>query len=323
MQRRADVVIVGAGLLGLATAHALRGRADVVVLEAETVGHAQAGSHGPSRIFRLGYADPAYVRRAQAARRAWDALDDTLLLPTPQLSFGPGADAVFDAMTAAGAAVERRTAEEVGEQFPMFAGHGAAVFEPDSAVIAADRALAALADGVDVREHTRVTAVRVDGVDTNEGAIAAGTVVVCAGPWSKALLPSLPTRPTLEHVAYIATSELVPIFIDFREPATYGLPTPDEGTYKIALHHDGPDLNLDVPFVSDPRAVRRLHDAVDHWMPGQPVANIDICPYDNTVDEAFIVERIDGIVVGAGTSGHAFKFGPVLGQQVAALVLDP
>jgi sarcosine oxidase len=322
VERRADVVVVGAGLLGLATAHALKGRADVVVLEAQTVGHEQGGSHGPSRIFRLGYADPAYVRLAQHARRVWDALDDTLLVPTPQLSFGPGADAVFDAMTAAGAPVEKRTAAEVEEQFPMFAGHGPAVFEPDSAVIAADRALAVLADGVDVREHTRVTAVRANGVDTADGAIAAGAVVVCAGPWSKVLLPQLPTRPTLEHAAYVATSELAPIFIDFREPATYGLPTPGEGTYKIALHHDGPDLNLDAPFAADPRAVRRLHDAVERWMPGQPVANIDVCPYDNTIDEAFIVERVDGMVVGAGTSGHAFKFGPLLGEQLAALVLD-
>ena len=52
------------------------------------------------------------------------------------------------------------------------------------------------------------------------------------------------------------------------------------------------------------------------------LVQVDICPYDNTADEEFIVERIDGIVVGAGTSGHAFKFGPLLGEQLAQLVLD-
>ncbi len=41
----------------------------------------------------------------------------------------------------------------------------------------------------------------------------------------------------------------------------------------------------------------------------------------DTADERFVVERIDGIVVGAGTSGHAFKFGPLLGGQLADLVL--
>ena len=62
---QADVVIVGGGLLGLSTAWALRGRRDVLVLERDTVGHARGGSHGPTRIFRLGYADPRYVAMAQ------------------------------------------------------------------------------------------------------------------------------------------------------------------------------------------------------------------------------------------------------------------
>jgi sarcosine oxidase len=47
---------------------------------------------------------------------------------------------------------------------------------------------------------------------------------------------------------------------------------------------------------------------------------IDVCPYDNTVDESFVIDRVDGIVVGAGTSGHAFKFGPLLGHKLAQLV---
>ena len=89
---RPDVVIVGAGLLGLATAYALRGRRDVLVIERETVGHARGGSHGPSRIFRLGYPDPIYVAMAQRAAEQWRALEADfgvqLLHPTPQLTFG-------------------------------------------------------------------------------------------------------------------------------------------------------------------------------------------------------------------------------------------
>jgi glycine/D-amino acid oxidase-like deaminating enzyme len=34
------------------------------------------------------------------------------------------------------------------------------------------------------------------------------------------------------------------------------------------------------------------------------------------------VTRINGVVIGAGTSGHAFKFGPLLGQQLARLVRE-
>ena len=114
---RADVVVVGGGLLGLATAWALRGRRDVLLLERATVGHPRGGSHGPSRIFRLGYADPYYVGLAQKAAERWQVLESEsgvrLLHPAPQLTFGPGADDVFDALVAAGAPVTRISAAGV------------------------------------------------------------------------------------------------------------------------------------------------------------------------------------------------------------------
>ena len=46
---------------------------------------------------------------------------------------------------------------------------------------------------------------------------------------------------------------------------------------------------------------------------------IDTCLYDNTRDEDFIVDRVGNVVIAAGTSGHGFKFGPVLGELLAAL----
>jgi sarcosine oxidase len=325
---RADVVIVGAGLLGLSTAYALRGRREVLVLERDTVGHVRAGSHGPTLVFRLGYADERYVRMAQQARTRWDALEAEcgvrLLSPTPQLTFGPGADAVFDALTRAGAPVGRLDAGEVAERFPAFAGHGGAVIEGASAVIAADAALDALRSGMDaeLREHVAVRAVASDRVEIDDLVIHARAVVVCGGPWTRALVPSLPTHSTLEHLAYVRSSSAaaLPIFIDHREPTTYGLPTPGSDLYKIALHHAGPRVDPDAPFTPDARVVNQLREAAARWFPNGEVADIDVCPYDNTADENFVLARLDGVCVGAGTSGHAFKFGPLLGEQLAALV---
>ncbi len=325
---QADVVIVGGGLLGLATAWALRGRRDVLVLERDTIGHGRGGSHGANRIFRLGYADPHYVELAQRALGSWSRLETEagaqLLHPTPQLTFGPGADAVYDALTSAGAPVERITGSAIAARYPAFAGRGDAVLETISAVIAADRTLAALRahSGATVREHARVVRLDAGHVELEGETIEARTVVACAGPWTRALVPAVPTTATLEHAGFVRMPAALPIFIDFTDPAVYGLPTPGSDLYKIAVHHGGPAIDPDAPFAPVPGAVAALRDAIARWLPGGELVDIDVCPYDNTADERFIVRRIDGIVVGAGTSGHTFKFGPLLGEQLAALVAD-
>ena len=114
----------------------------------------------------------------------------------------------------------------------------------------------------------------------------------------------------------------MPIFVDFADPVVYGVPTPGSDQYKIAVHHGGQAIDPDTEFAPDVEAVAALREAIERWLPGAELVHVDVCPYDNTADENFIVQRIDGVVVGAGTSGHAFKFGPLLGAQLARLVLD-
>ena len=72
----AEVVIVGAGVMGLATARALAlaGR-DVVLCEQFEVGHERGSSHGGSRIVRLSYPEERYVRLAQEAYPLWRELE--------------------------------------------------------------------------------------------------------------------------------------------------------------------------------------------------------------------------------------------------------
>ena len=46
------------------------------------------------------------------------------------------------------------------------------------------------------------------------------------------------------------------------------------------------------------------------------------CFYTTTGDERFLLERHGRIVVGSACSGHAFKFGPAVGNRLAALALE-
>jgi sarcosine oxidase len=43
------------------------------------------------------------------------------------------------------------------------------------------------------------------------------------------------------------------------------------------------------------------------------------CVYDNSTDTDFVLDRVGRVVVGCGTSGHGFKFGPLLGELLADL----
>ena len=73
----------------------------------------------------------------------------------------------------------------------------------------------------------------------------------------------------------------------------------------------------------DPALVDTLVGAARPPAPGldpSPVAT-ERCLYDNTADGDFILDRVGRIVVGCGTSGHGFKFAPLLGDLLADLAM--
>ena len=74
------VAVVGAGVMGCATAWALRERGvDVTVHEQFALDHDRGSSHGRTRIFRIAYPDPYWIRFAQEAYAGWRELDPDLL----------------------------------------------------------------------------------------------------------------------------------------------------------------------------------------------------------------------------------------------------
>jgi sarcosine oxidase len=340
MAQLREVAIVGAGVLGLAAGRALAARgSDVVILEQAEIGNPSSGSKGSCRILRAGYREPGYVTAALQARDLWRELESAsgrqILHPRPQLTFGTGMRSIQDAMTAAGAPGELLTAAEAARRFPAIATGGPALLEPDSAVIAADQALAALAvGGAEIRTGVRVTRLSDDGrqvsLQTTAGAVKAKVAIITAGPWSSGLLASagvpLPGRPVLEQVAYLQAragdEDSTPIFICHADQVPYGLPVPGSALYKIGIHQSGPATDPDAqdesPHLGLMRALARV---ARRYLPGydpEPVAT-ERCIYDNSPDEDFIIDRLGNVVIGCGTSGHGFKFGPLVGEWLADL----
>ena len=345
---RTEFAIIGGGLLGLSAAWALTKRGhETLIIDQAPVGHIASGSHGTCRIFRLGYERPAYVSLARRARDTWAELEDAcgerLLYPTPQLTFGPQMDQVRDSLEHAGVPGETISATEAAERFPGVAVFGPVLYEQHSAVIAADRVIAALSGlAGPVSDPARVTALADVGpgkpgvrVSTADGDIDADRVIVCAGPSTARLLAgagiTVPGSASMEQVAYVAPGASghgapesgMPIFVHFGTEIPYGLPVPGSDKYKIGMHFGGPPVDPDRQDHTENAGLsEQIKRAARRFLPGfdpHPVM-VERCIYDNSPDTDFIIDRVGNIVIGSGTSGHGFKFGPLIGEWLADLV---
>ena len=348
-----DVAVVGAGVIGSATARALGTRGvSAVLLEQFDLGHARGSSHGATRIFRLAYPDPGYVRMAVAARAGWAGLQadagEELLVRTGGLDAGPGAAACAGALAAAGVDHAWLEAGELRDRYPGLAVERGErmLFQPDAGVCLAGRTVAALQrlarrDGVPVRAGTPVRTVEPRGdhvvLRTAGGDISARVAVIAAGPWSQGLLSGAVTGPprltaTLQQVRYFAPRDRAagrwPTLIEWPPEGASWYVVPmagDSPGVKVASHLPGRAVDpRDGPFAElDPALEQEAAQYVRRRLPGLEPAGLapETCLYTMTADEDFALDREGPVVVGGGCSGHAFKFGPLLGEMLADLAL--
>ncbi len=342
-----DVVVVGAGVIGVMTARELaeRGR-HTLVLEQYELGTRRASSHGLNRIVRVTDYHPDYVRLNRHALRKWDELQDaageTLLVRTGNLEVGEGAQAYADALEAAGEPLEWLDAGAVRERWPgLLIGDDERSFvQEDGGVCLADRTVRAAARlaierGAELREGTKAERIIDNGdfaeVGVDGRTIRASAVVVTAGAWARGLLSGagieLPLVPTLEQVSYyrLESPSPLPTVIDYTVDEAmdhYAVPHPTEtGDFKLALDHAGPVVDPDTrSFDPDPDRLAR----VEAWGRTRFAALIptdppETCLYTNTPDNDYVLDRVGAIVIGSPCSGHGFKASPMIGSLLADL----
>jgi monomeric sarcosine oxidase len=349
MDADVDVVIVGGGLMGAATANsAARRGMSVALVEQFAAGHQRGSSHGSARIVRRGYGDALYTRLSGRALELWREVElasgKTLLRMTGGVDFGPARDvpAVAGHLAAEGVPHEVLDAREAERRWPGMRFSGRVAFHREAGTVDAESAVATLLElaarrGAVVRHEAKVRSIDADdpGVTLADGTGLRGRcVVVAAGAWLEPLLGghmSLPplrvTQQQIFHFPRLDPSAPPwPSVIHEDARGVYHLAGGRDGgpddDRKIGEHDAGRSTTADGrDGVVDPASRSRMIEYVRRWLPGlDPSPRSEAtCLYTSTTSEDFLVDRVGPLVVCSPCSGHGAKFAPLIGELTADL----
>jgi sarcosine oxidase len=354
-----DNVIVGGGIMGAMTACELaRLGTKVALIDQSPLPNPAGASFDHSKVFRFAYPDRLYAQLAVDALKLWRELEgasgDRLLTPTGVLMIGRDEGSsereTYDALRSLDLAAELLDSSETARRFPQFnaAAFEFAVYDPNGAILHAERALRAALKvarqrGVSFIEGQRVIRVeqsedgRVEILTESAGKYRCEQAVIASGPWTRKLLPFLDSglRTTRQETVYFEPSSgsalkfepgSFPIFIEL-DSGFYGFPTHHRGWMKIANHHKGSaaepygfDDSVGEDFIESCRVFfRRFIPALSHAQ----ARETRVCLYNNTPDDDFVIDwhpEIENVLIVTGFSGHGFKFGSVVGRLAAELL---
>jgi sarcosine oxidase, subunit beta len=355
----ADVIIVGAGVIGAATAFWLSelGAGDVLVLDRGAAGSGM--SCRSSALVRMHYTFAPEVELAVRSDGMFARWTELTGAPGCIRRTGfvrivkPGEEAALRANVAMqrahGARAELIDAAGLAELMPAMrtADIECAAWEPeggygDGAVVAGDLLGAARARGVRYRPHAPVRSLlteagRVTGVAGLDGTSEyAGLVVVAAGVWSPPLLDAagvgLPIETELHRVAVLAHDrwEGAPAACIDSVTQTYFRPEA-AGSMTLVGSFAGPrGVDPDgVPASASADDLAPLVESASYRLPALADAGIArgvTGVYDMTPDARPVlgpVRGLEGLIVAAGFSGMGFKIAPAVGESIAGLIVSP
>jgi glycine/D-amino acid oxidase-like deaminating enzyme len=269
MVNQYDVAVVGAGVFGAWTALRLqKSGLKVALLDAYGPANSRASSGGESRIIRLGYGpDEIYTRWSARSLGLWQELfaevgRPELFQPTGVLWLAREKaayeTATLQTLRRVGVKFAELRRDELEKRYPQFAFGDVswAIYEPDSGVLLARRAVQAVVDefvrrgGEFLREAVTPPFTTVSGLP-----VRAGTYVFACGPWLPKLFPELlgqRIRPTRQEVFFFGpppgdkrfSMPHLPVWLDVAAEV-YGFPDLETRGFKAAIDRHGPPFDPD------------------------------------------------------------------------------
>jgi sarcosine oxidase len=354
---RYDVVVVGVGGMGSAALYHLARRGKRVLgIERFDLLHERGSSHGLTRIIRLAYFEhPDYVPLLRRAYVLWRELEaeagEQLLHVTGIVEGGERIlDGVLLSCVEHDLDHEVLSGTEVARRFPAYRlpADMQVVHQPDGGFVVPERCIVAHVEGalasgavLGARERVLEWEETENGVRvrTDRRMVEAERLVLTAGAWSEevARLPAGSVRAVRQVLAWfqanrpeLFTPERMPVFnliLDgehFYGFPAFGIPGVKVGRYERQGESGDPDAISREPTLADEETLRGL---TRRYLPegeGSTLA-LKTCLFELSPDEHFVIDRhpeSQAVIVGAGFSGHGYKFCSVVGEILADLALD-
>lgn len=304
------IVVIGAGVCGLAAAYELSRRGQRVTIFERGAPFAEQ-STGLARIFRIAHRRPVLCRLAIQARSGWQRWETELgagrLLGDEGFIAAGAGEETMAAMAAAGAEFHRLGRNEIEAYIPFLAAPWeTAVFDPLGGSLRIRRALSALSRRIDVRRG-EVVSVTDDGTTTlaDGTVVSADRVLICAGVQTPTLFGPISvefgphTRFSYEGVDATGAACL-------SSPEGYGLPLGSTGRWAFGQPEP------------DPEAVRALFPSLS------AVNRVDCvtvrAPWLDDGGDGWTITRRGCVVAFVGS--NLMKFGPLLGELLAQSMLS-
>jgi sarcosine oxidase subunit beta len=354
MRESSEIVVIGAGIMGCAIAHALaeRGQTDVIVLERDAI--ARGATADAAGGIRQQFSTATNIELATWSVRFWETYEERFGLDINFRQQGylflldsPQEEATFRRNLALqqsmGVPSRWVTPAEIREIHPYVQLDGVigGTFCPedgwaDTYNCTIGFAKAARELGVNFHEDTAVTGItvengRVTGVTTSAGTISTRTVIIASGPQTRLVGElagvELPVDP------YRRMSFITEPF----DKLPQSLPMTIEFSTGLYFHPESRGFLIGMANRDEPSSFNKTVD--EEWMitnvenlirraPAFEEASImrgwagfyEVTPDDNPL--LGWVDGVEGLAVAAGFSGHGFMQGPAIGACMAELLLE-
>ncbi len=362
MDMHYDVIVVGAGALGMAAGYYLSGKGiRTLMIDAFDPPHSNGSHSGDTRIIRHACGEgPEYAPLALRSQELWDDLanqtSETLFRKTGVLTFG-GPDSKFVQQAIASARefeldIEALDANEMNRRWPgiTLPSDSVGCYEPDAGVLFSENCIRtfrrlAIENGAQLMTDSPVQSIDTGKdsvtVKTHNGTYRADKLIVTGGAWNKKLLSDLGLNIALQASRRVIgwfksddmlyTSDVFPGFIGQLPGGTfYGFPSVDGAGLKIGSFDKGVDTEpeyINREFGAYEMDEGDLRGFLGEYM-GAANGSLNAgktCIFTNTPDENFVIDlhpEHPHIAIAAGFSGHGYKFSSAVGEILSELVTE-